>query len=78
MEETYTYHSLVQFLYHDMPACDAVELTQLIEDNQFLRAEFNGLLLAKSQLPKAHFNPSKISISNILRYSAKTALEAQC
>lgn len=78
MEETYTYQPLVQFLYHEMSACDAVEMAHLMEENHFLRAEFNGLLLAKSQLPKAQFNPSKISISNILRYSAKTALEAQC
>ena len=78
MEETYTYQPLVQFLYHEMPACEAIEMANLIEEDAFLRAEFNGLQLAKSQLPKAQFNPSKISISKILLHSAKTALEAQC
>ena len=78
MEETYTYHSLVQFLYHEMPAGDAVEMAHTIEESDFLHAEFNQLLLAKAQLPKVLFHPSKNSINNILQYSAKPALEAQC
>ena len=77
MEETYTYQPLVQFLYHEMSACEAVEMAQLIEEDNFLHAEFNLLLSAKAQLPKVQFSPSKSSISNILQYSAKTALEAQ-
>lgn len=78
MEETYTYHPLVQFLYHEMPAGDAVEMAHLIEEDDYLHAEFNALQLAKAQLPKVQFSPSKTAISNILQYSAKTALEAQC
>jgi hypothetical protein len=78
MEETYTYQTLVQFLYHEMPAADAVEMAHTIEEDDFLHAEFNMLLTAKAQLPKVHFSPSKTSIGNILQYSAKTALEAQC
>lgn len=77
MEKTYTYQPLVQFLYHEMPAGDAVEMAHSIEDDECLHAEFNLLLSAKSQLPKVQFHPSKTSISNILQYSAKTALEAQ-
>ncbi len=78
MEETYTYLNLVQFLYHEMPAGEAVEMKYLIEGDDLLHAEFNTLLSGKSQLPKALFSPSKSSISNILQYSARTALEAQC
>jgi hypothetical protein len=78
MEETYTYQSLVQFMYHEMPAGDAVEMAHLIEDDHFLHAEYNALLSAKAQLPKVQFSPSKSCINNILQYSAKTALEAQC
>ncbi len=78
MEETYTYQTLVQFLYHEMPAGEAVEMAHLIEGDDLLRAEFKTLLSGKSQLPKALFSPSKSSISNILQYSARTALEAQC
>jgi len=77
MEETYTYQPLVQFLYHEMSAVDAVEMTHLIEEDNFLHAEFNTLLTAKSQLPKVQFSPAKSSISNILQYSAKSALEAR-
>ena len=78
MEETYTYQTLVQFLYHEMPAGDAIEMAHLIEEDHFLHAEFNNLLSAKAQLPKALFSPSKTSINYILQYSAKSALEAQC
>lgn len=78
MEETYTYNSLMQFLYHEMPAADAVEMTQLIEEDICLHEEFDELLMAKAQLPKVLFHPNRHTISNILQYSAKTALEAQC
>lgn len=75
MDKTYTYQPLVQFLYHEMPAGDALEMAHCIEDDEYLHAEFNLLLSAKSQLPKVLFSPSKTSISNILQYSAKTAVE---
>ena len=73
MEETYTYQSLVQYLYHEMPAGDALEMAHSIEEDNFIHAEFNSMQLAKSQLPKAHFSPSKNTVSNILQYSNNTA-----
>jgi hypothetical protein len=76
MEETYTYPSLVQFLYHEMPAGDAVEMAHTIEESDFLHAEFNQMLKAKAMLPKVLFQPAKNTINSILQYSAKTALEA--
>ncbi len=76
MEKTYTYDdALVQFLYHEMPAADAVEMVTMIEDDPDLHAEFNSLLLAKTQLPKVQFNPSQATLNNILRYSARTGTE---
>lgn len=77
MEENYTYDSLVQFLYHDMPADQTVLMTQRLEEDSELRAMFEELLRAKNQLPKAQFNPSPAVLNNILQYSTKTALEAQ-
>lgn len=78
MEETYTYDALIQYLYHEMPAAEVVEMVHSIESDDYLHAEFNALHAAKAQLPKVQFQPSKSSVSNILLYSAKTALEAQC
>ncbi|MBL7825700.1 MAG: hypothetical protein JNJ57_03650 [Saprospiraceae bacterium] len=78
MEETYTYDALVQFLYHEMPAAEAVEMAHSLEADDYLHSEFKSLQVAKSQLPKVQFTPSKSTISNILQYSAKTAFEAQC
>ncbi len=77
MKENYTYAPLVQFLYHEMPAEDAVFMTQELEENPELRSMFNELLQAKNQLPKVQFNPSPTALNNILQYSTKTALEAQ-
>jgi hypothetical protein len=78
MKDAHTYQSLVQFLYHEMPAGDAVEMAHLIEGDGVLHAEFNMLRAAKSQIPKVQFNPSTATITNILQHSAKTALETQC
>ncbi len=70
MEKTYTYNdALVQFLYHEMPAADAVEMVAMIEDDPDLYAEYSSLLLAKTQLPKVQFNPSPSALDNIMRYS---------
>ena len=76
MEKTYTYDdALVQFLYHEMPAADAVEMVAMLEDDSDLHAEFSSLLLAKTQLPKVQFHPSQMVVDNILRYSARTGAE---
>ena len=78
MEETYTYDALlVQFLYRELSAGDAVEMAHLIEEDSEIGADFSMLLSAKAQLPKALFNPSPSVLQNILHYSAKTALELQ-
>ncbi len=76
MEETYTFNALVQFMYREMPANEAVEMAHLLDENPEMRAEFDALLTAKVQLPKAKFNPSQAAINNILQYSTKTAFEA--
>jgi hypothetical protein len=76
MEENYTSNALVQFLYREMPAEEAVEMAHLLEEDTEMRDLFDDLLLAKVQLPKARFNPSSTAINNILQYSTKTAFEA--
>ncbi|MCW5922936.1 MAG: hypothetical protein KIS77_11365 [Saprospiraceae bacterium] len=77
MEETYTdNNALVQFLYREMPAEEAVEMASKIEADLEMRAMFDALLLAKIQLPKVRFNPSTAALNNILQYSTKTAYEA--
>jgi hypothetical protein len=77
MKENYIYDALVQFLYHELPANEAVEMAQLIEEVPELRSEYDVLRTARMQLPKAQFEPSKAVLHNILQYSTKTAMEAQ-
>ena len=77
MRESYSYPELVQFLYRETPAGEAAAMAHRIEEDPFLHAAYDDLLLAKVQLPKDRFNPSPAAINNILQYSTKTALEAQ-
>ena len=49
MEETYTYDAqMVQFLYRELSAGDAVEMAHMIEEDSEISADF-------SQLPKHNF-----------------------
>ncbi len=78
MEETYTIEdALVQFMYREMPANEAADMAQLLEEDPEIHSMFHSLLRAKTKLPKVQFNPSTAAIQNILAYSTKTALEAQ-
>lgn len=74
MQDQYTYHALIQFLYHELPAADAIEMAAALEEMSELRAEYDMLRAIKTQLPKAQFHPAPAVISNILQYSTKTAL----
>lgn len=79
MEETYTIEdALVQFMYHEMSAHEAAQMSQVLKEDLELRDEYSALLTAKNQLPKVQFNPSSKTLQNILDYSTKTALETQC
>lgn len=78
MEETYTYDAqMVQFLYRELSAGDAVEMAHMIEEDVEMSADFNALLFAKAQLPKVQFLPSATALRNILQHSTKTALGAR-
>lgn len=77
MQEHYSYDSLVQLLYRDMPAGSAAAMAQLFEQDPDLQEMYAELQQAKTQVPKVLFNPSPTVINNILQYSTKTALEAQ-
>ncbi len=76
MEDTYTNDALVQFLYHEMSAVEAIEMAHAIEADEYLLSEFRSMQRAKSHLARVLFQPSSVSVNNILRYSAGTALEA--
>ena len=77
MEDSYIQNALVQFIYHEMPADEASDFTQLILTTPELDAMYGQFLKAKTQMPKALFNPSSATLTNIMQYSAKTALEAR-
>ena len=77
MREDYPYADLMQFLYREMPATEAAEMALRLEEDPALRAEYDALSEAKSQLPRDRFNPSPSVLTTILQYSTKTAMEAQ-
>ena len=73
MDDSYTFSSLVAFVYRELPTSEVAQMTSQINQNYELRAEYEELLAAKAHLPKALFNPSPRAIQNILRYSARVA-----
>jgi hypothetical protein len=73
MEEDTTLDAFVQLLYREMPAQEVADITRTIAHNSDLRAGYDQLLAAKSQLPKVQFNPSTDVLNRVLAYSAKTA-----
>lgn len=77
MEETTTPDLLVQYLYRELSAVDAVETAQLLDYDFQLRQEFTALQSAKLQLPKVLFNPSADVLNRIKAYSSSTAFEVQ-
>lgn len=77
MDDSYIQSALVRFLYHEMPADEACDFGQLIRTVPELGLMYGGFVRAKSQMPKALFNPSSATLTNILTYSAQTALEAR-
>lgn len=77
MKESYTNNALIQFLYHELPVEETINVIDALEHDAVFRADYDELHLAKNQLPKVQFNPSSAVLNNILLYSAQTALEAQ-
>lgn len=76
MEET-LHTDLMRFMYREMSASEALDFSQILDENRPLRREFDSLLEAKVSLPKVRFNPSDETLENILRYSSQTAFETQ-
>jgi hypothetical protein len=75
MEESHTLNALVQFIYHDMPAGEAVtQTTRILLNDISLKGAYTEMLAAKTELPKVLFSPSSEVVNRILQYSAKTAV----
>ena len=76
MQESYIQNALMQFLYRELPADETIEVTELMAATPEIRRLFNRFFGAKAELPKALFNPSTATLNSVLRYSAKTAVQA--
>lgn len=78
MEEDVTLDAFVQLLYRELPAQEVADITRMIAQDSDLRAGYNQMFVAKSQLPKVQFNPSTEVLNRILAYSATTAGATCC
>ena len=74
MEDSYIQNSVFLFLYHDLPADETIEISEIIVATPELRQMFQWYSRAKAQIPKALFNPSPLAVERVLSYSAQTAL----
>ncbi len=76
MDQEYLLNDMVRFLYREMSAAEAVELTMKIDADDNLRSIFFEMLTSKLQLPKVMFDPAPNTINKILEFSTNSALEA--
>lgn len=69
MEQTYTDHSLIRFIYGDCSIPERFEIENAIENDSKLRFSFKKLFKAYKSLPKVLFRPSNEVVRNILLFS---------
>ena len=66
---TSTQDQLVRLAYGELPLLERLETEFALEQDFFLREDYQELRRAKQELPRVTFRPSKSSINAILSYS---------
>jgi len=77
MKKNFTLNDLTRFIYNETSVFENEQIVEALNSDNELYAQFEELQIGKEMLPKVTFAPTTTAISNILRYSQSTALEAQ-
>jgi hypothetical protein len=77
MKQNFTLNDLTRFVYNETNVFENEQIVEALNFDNELYAQFEKLQIGKEMLPKVTFAPTPDAISNILRYSQETALEAQ-
>ncbi|MFK8102917.1 MAG: hypothetical protein AB8G15_10350 [Saprospiraceae bacterium] len=75
MQQKFTKNQLVKYLYKETSATETLAIHEAINEDWNLSEQYEALQIAKQQLPKAVFQPSRSSIQRILSHSANTAVQ---
>jgi hypothetical protein len=73
MEEVCTHNTIIQLLFRELPADEAVSYFSIIQQDAKLTETYLALKASKSQLPRLQYNPSVSVVDRILAYSAANA-----
>ncbi len=77
MVHSFTKNDLVRYIYKETSIAETLAIDEALDQDCVLKDAYQELLSGYRQLPKAGFNAAPTTIQNILRYSQRTALEAQ-
>ncbi|WP_235298493.1 hypothetical protein [Portibacter marinus] len=69
MMQSYTELDLLRFIYKEVEVCEYFEMDFAINEDPNLHNDYEALKATVDQLPKVKFEPSAISIQNILGYA---------
>lgn len=74
MQDSFTTQDLISLLYNELDVSRRLSLYEALEKQPKLMAEYQQLVAAKQELPKATFSPSDQAIRNILAYGEHRTL----
>ncbi|MEM1119070.1 MAG: hypothetical protein AAGJ18_01390 [Bacteroidota bacterium] len=76
MEQTFTNNDLVKFIYKETDIFETLEIQNALTEDADLMDQYQALMGGFMELPAVTFAPAPSVLQNILKYSAKTRVEA--
>ena len=77
MTKTFTQDDVIRFVYDEMSAEEARELSQVLFSDPKLERRYNELVALKAQINGAAKNPSDAVVNRILNYSKSLHLPSR-
>jgi len=74
METHYTLNFLIKYLYGETSVFKRLEIENALEEDSYLKKEYNELKKGFDNLPKVQFYPTDNTMNAILNYSNRGAL----
>ena len=76
MKQTFTNNDLVKFIYKETSRSETLAIQAALLEDSTLFDNYQALMSGYMELPKVTFAPTNTVFQNILKYSAKTTVEA--
>ncbi len=75
MELSFTKNDLLRYVYKEITNSEKGAIEAALATDWNLNEQYEDILHAYKELPKATFSPSTQCISNILKYSAQSTVQ---